>query len=190
MSTAEAEYVALSTSCAQVLWMRTLLKDYGFDYNKIPLYCDSQSAIACDLSSQLRVKEAGTAPQMSRQKNEDSRVTLRLFYQVVLPKFCLDEIHTYGYGLLTTTNITLYLRLSVPAQSDTLQYFTMTNGNPSSVNIKQHCGRSRQWRNYPSLVESDSQPHAHAQATKTTISIKNQESRKLKINQRQRLSQL
>ncbi|GKD45535.1 zf-CCHC domain-containing protein [Tanacetum coccineum] len=46
MSTAEAEYVALSASCAQVMWMRTQLKDYGFNYNKIPLYCDSQSAIA------------------------------------------------------------------------------------------------------------------------------------------------
>ncbi|GJR51337.1 retrovirus-related pol polyprotein from transposon TNT 1-94 [Tanacetum coccineum] len=45
-STSEAEYVALSASCAQVMWMRTQLKDYGFDYNKIPLYCDSQSAIA------------------------------------------------------------------------------------------------------------------------------------------------
>ncbi|GJX56341.1 hypothetical protein Tco_0286238 [Tanacetum coccineum] len=46
MSIAEAEYVALSVNCAQVLWMRTQLKDYGFDYNKIPLYCDSQTAIA------------------------------------------------------------------------------------------------------------------------------------------------
>ncbi|GKE62333.1 hypothetical protein Tco_1512700 [Tanacetum coccineum] len=46
MSTAEAEYVALSASCAQVMWMRTQLKDYGFNYNKIPLYYDSQSAIA------------------------------------------------------------------------------------------------------------------------------------------------
>ncbi|GJU76246.1 retrovirus-related pol polyprotein from transposon TNT 1-94 [Tanacetum coccineum] len=43
---AEAEYVVLSLSCAQVMWMRTQLKDYGFNYNKIPLYCDSQSAIA------------------------------------------------------------------------------------------------------------------------------------------------
>ncbi|GJV57199.1 hypothetical protein Tco_1458204 [Tanacetum coccineum] len=42
----EAEYVALSASYAQVIWMRTQLKDYGFNYNKIPLYCDSQSAIA------------------------------------------------------------------------------------------------------------------------------------------------
>nr|GEU61862.1 Gag-Pol polyprotein [Tanacetum cinerariifolium] len=45
MSSVEAEYVALSASCAQVMWMRTQLKDYGFSYNKIPLYCDSQSAI-------------------------------------------------------------------------------------------------------------------------------------------------
>ncbi|GJU46815.1 hypothetical protein Tco_1204081 [Tanacetum coccineum] len=37
MSIAEAEYVALSANYAQVLWMRTQLKDYGFDYNKIPL---------------------------------------------------------------------------------------------------------------------------------------------------------
>ncbi|GJS82814.1 hypothetical protein Tco_0749355 [Tanacetum coccineum] len=37
MSSAKAEYVALSASCAQVMWMRTQLKDYGFNYNKIPL---------------------------------------------------------------------------------------------------------------------------------------------------------
>nr|GEX00957.1 hypothetical protein [Tanacetum cinerariifolium] len=43
MSSAEAEYVTLSTSYAQVMWMRTQLQDYGFNYNKIPLYCDSQT---------------------------------------------------------------------------------------------------------------------------------------------------
>ncbi|GKC38719.1 hypothetical protein Tco_1051103 [Tanacetum coccineum] len=43
MSTAEAEYVALSASCAQVMWMRTQLKDYGFNYNRMPLYYDSVS---------------------------------------------------------------------------------------------------------------------------------------------------
>ncbi|GJZ66084.1 hypothetical protein Tco_0622780 [Tanacetum coccineum] len=46
MSTAEAEYVVLSASYAQVTWMRTQLKDYGFDYSKILLYFDSQIAIA------------------------------------------------------------------------------------------------------------------------------------------------
>nr|GEW65722.1 integrase, catalytic region, zinc finger, CCHC-type, peptidase aspartic, catalytic [Tanacetum cinerariifolium] len=41
MSTAEAEYMALSANCAQVLWMRIQLKDYVFDYNKILMYYDS-----------------------------------------------------------------------------------------------------------------------------------------------------
>nr|GEX51638.1 hypothetical protein [Tanacetum cinerariifolium] len=36
MSTAEAEYMVLSASYAQVMWMRTQLQDYGLNYNKIP----------------------------------------------------------------------------------------------------------------------------------------------------------
>ncbi|GKF38121.1 hypothetical protein Tco_0118182 [Tanacetum coccineum] len=42
----EAEYIAMSGCCAQILWMRSQLKDYGFEFNKIPLYCDNKSAIA------------------------------------------------------------------------------------------------------------------------------------------------
>nr|GFA13205.1 copia protein [Tanacetum cinerariifolium] len=46
LSTAEAKYVSLFACCAQVLWMRTQLTDYGFHFNKIPIYYDSKSAIA------------------------------------------------------------------------------------------------------------------------------------------------
>ncbi|GJT50537.1 retrovirus-related pol polyprotein from transposon TNT 1-94 [Tanacetum coccineum] len=46
LSTAKSEYVSLSACCAQVLWMRTRLTDYGYHFNKIPIYCDSKSAIA------------------------------------------------------------------------------------------------------------------------------------------------
>nr|GEU82628.1 uncharacterized mitochondrial protein AtMg00810-like [Tanacetum cinerariifolium] len=45
MSSAEAEYVSLSACCAQVLWLRTQLTDYGFHFDKIPMYCDSEAAI-------------------------------------------------------------------------------------------------------------------------------------------------
>ncbi|GJX74270.1 retrovirus-related pol polyprotein from transposon TNT 1-94 [Tanacetum coccineum] len=38
MSSAEAEYVSLSACCAQVLWLRTQLTDYGFHFDKIPIY--------------------------------------------------------------------------------------------------------------------------------------------------------
>ncbi|GKA09590.1 hypothetical protein Tco_0688921 [Tanacetum coccineum] len=45
MSTAEAEYVSLFACCAQFIWIRTQVLDYGFRYTKISIYCDSQSAI-------------------------------------------------------------------------------------------------------------------------------------------------
>ncbi|KAJ9558624.1 hypothetical protein OSB04_013238 [Centaurea solstitialis] len=45
LSTAEAEYIAAACCCSQVLWMKTQLADFGYTMNRIPIYCDSQSAI-------------------------------------------------------------------------------------------------------------------------------------------------
>nr|GEY71021.1 retrovirus-related Pol polyprotein from transposon TNT 1-94 [Tanacetum cinerariifolium] len=52
------EYVSLSSCCAQVLWMRTQLMDYGFYFNKIPIYYDSKStiAISCNPVQHSRTK--------------------------------------------------------------------------------------------------------------------------------------
>nr|GEX49802.1 ribonuclease H-like domain-containing protein [Tanacetum cinerariifolium]GEX68229.1 ribonuclease H-like domain-containing protein [Tanacetum cinerariifolium] len=41
----EAAYIALSGCCAQILWMRLQLTEYGFQFNKIPMYCDNKSDI-------------------------------------------------------------------------------------------------------------------------------------------------
>ncbi|GJY81591.1 retrovirus-related pol polyprotein from transposon TNT 1-94 [Tanacetum coccineum] len=46
ISSTEAEYIALSGCCAQILWIRSQLTGYGFQFNKIPLYCDNKSVIA------------------------------------------------------------------------------------------------------------------------------------------------
>ncbi|GJU21047.1 retrovirus-related pol polyprotein from transposon TNT 1-94, partial [Tanacetum coccineum] len=46
ISSTEAEYIAMSECCAQTLWMRSQLTDYGLGFNKIPMYCDNKSAIA------------------------------------------------------------------------------------------------------------------------------------------------
>ena len=35
-----------ASCCSHVLWMQSQLADYGFRYKKIPIYCDSKSAIA------------------------------------------------------------------------------------------------------------------------------------------------
>jgi hypothetical protein len=45
LSTAEAEYIAGGHCCAQLLWMRQTLRDYGYKLSKVPLLCDNESAI-------------------------------------------------------------------------------------------------------------------------------------------------
>jgi hypothetical protein len=45
LSTAEAEYIAAGHCCAQLLWMRQTLRDYGYKLSKVPLLCDNESAI-------------------------------------------------------------------------------------------------------------------------------------------------
>nr|GEX20200.1 retrovirus-related Pol polyprotein from transposon TNT 1-94 [Tanacetum cinerariifolium] len=78
MSSTEAEYVALSVSCAQVIWMRTQLQDYGFNYNKILLYCDSQSAItiSCNLVQHSRTKHIHTRYHFIKEHVENGIIEL------------------------------------------------------------------------------------------------------------------
>jgi hypothetical protein len=45
LSTAEAEYIAAGHCCAQLLWMRQTLRDYGYKLTKVRLLCDNESAI-------------------------------------------------------------------------------------------------------------------------------------------------
>jgi len=45
LSTAEAEYIAAGACCAQLLWMRQTLRDFGCQFTKISLLCDNESAI-------------------------------------------------------------------------------------------------------------------------------------------------
>jgi hypothetical protein len=45
LSIAEAEYVAAGQCCAQLLWMRQTLWDFGYNLSKVPIPCDNESAI-------------------------------------------------------------------------------------------------------------------------------------------------
>ncbi|KAL4573443.1 hypothetical protein LXL04_020249 [Taraxacum kok-saghyz] len=44
-STAEAEFVAASACCSQVIWMQHQLLDYGLDYLNTAIFCDNDAAI-------------------------------------------------------------------------------------------------------------------------------------------------
>ena len=45
LSTAEAEYVSAASCCAQVLWIKRQLEDFGINSSKILIQCDNTSAI-------------------------------------------------------------------------------------------------------------------------------------------------
>ncbi|GKB00857.1 retrovirus-related pol polyprotein from transposon TNT 1-94 [Tanacetum coccineum] len=78
ISTTEAEYIAMSGCCAQILWMRSQLKDYGFEFNKIPLYCDNKSAIAlcCNNVQHSRSKHIDIRHHFIREQVENKVVEL------------------------------------------------------------------------------------------------------------------
>ncbi|GKE75457.1 hypothetical protein Tco_1537498, partial [Tanacetum coccineum] len=69
---------AMSGCCAQILWMRSQLKDYGFDFNKIPLYCDNKSAIAlcCNNVQHSRSKHIDIWHHFIREQVENRVVKL------------------------------------------------------------------------------------------------------------------
>ncbi|GKD01729.1 retrovirus-related pol polyprotein from transposon TNT 1-94 [Tanacetum coccineum] len=120
MLTAEAKYVALSTSCAQVLWMRTRLKYYGFDYNKIPLYCDSQSAIAisCNPVQHSHTKHIAVRYHFIKEQIERGIVELyfvKTEYQLadMFTKAISQERFEYLFGRLS-------MRCLTPAELEVL----------------------------------------------------------------------
>ncbi|GJT28564.1 retrovirus-related pol polyprotein from transposon TNT 1-94 [Tanacetum coccineum] len=79
MSSAEAEYVAFTLQVvAQVMWMRQQLQDYGLTTNKIPLYCDSQSAIAisCNPVQHSRTKHIHTRYHFIKEQVENGIIEL------------------------------------------------------------------------------------------------------------------
>nr|GEW69958.1 retrovirus-related Pol polyprotein from transposon TNT 1-94 [Tanacetum cinerariifolium] len=78
ISTMEAEYIAMSRCCAQILWMWSQLTDYGFAFNKIPMYCDNSSVIAlcCNNVQHSRSKHIDIRHHFIREQVENEVVEL------------------------------------------------------------------------------------------------------------------
>ncbi|GJV95426.1 hypothetical protein Tco_1547003 [Tanacetum coccineum] len=78
ISSTEAEYIALSGCCAQILRMRSQLTDYGLVFNKIHLYCDNRSAIAlcCNNIQHSRSKHIDIRHHFIKEQVENGVVEL------------------------------------------------------------------------------------------------------------------
>ncbi|GJX62354.1 hypothetical protein Tco_0295254 [Tanacetum coccineum] len=107
ISCTEAEYIALSGCCAQILWMRSQLTDYGFGFNKIPMYCDNKSAIALCCNN----------VQHSRYKHID----IRLMEISMADQIALDDALVALANRLKIGNCNLRLSSDVISKEATLQ---------------------------------------------------------------------
>nr|GEY07306.1 hypothetical protein [Tanacetum cinerariifolium] len=96
ISSTEAEYIALSGCCTQVLWMRSQLTDYGHGFNKIPMYCDNKSAIAlcCNNVQHSRSKHINIRFHFIKEQVENGVVE---FY-FVNTEYQLADIFTKSLG--------------------------------------------------------------------------------------------
>nr|GEY22943.1 retrovirus-related Pol polyprotein from transposon TNT 1-94 [Tanacetum cinerariifolium] len=95
ISTTKAEYIAMTGCCAQILWMRSQLTDYGFDFNKISLYCDNRSAIAlcCNNVQHSRSKHIDIHHHFIREQVE--RGVVELYF--VTTDYQLADIFTKAF---------------------------------------------------------------------------------------------
>ncbi|GKA73542.1 retrovirus-related pol polyprotein from transposon TNT 1-94 [Tanacetum coccineum] len=116
ISSTEAEYITLSRFCSQILWIRSQLTDYGFQFNKIPLYCDNKSAIAlcCNNVQHSRAKHIDICYHFIKEQVENGIVELyfvRTEYQLAdiftkpLPRerfnFLIDKLGMRSMSLET-----------------------------------------------------------------------------------------
>nr|GEV87188.1 Gag-Pol polyprotein [Tanacetum cinerariifolium] len=95
-SSTEAEYIALSRYCAQILWMRSQLSDYGLAFNKIPMYCDNKSAVAlcCNNVQHSRSKHIDIRYHFIKEQVEKG--VIELYF--VTTKYQLVDIFTKALG--------------------------------------------------------------------------------------------
>ncbi|GKF12295.1 hypothetical protein Tco_0050221 [Tanacetum coccineum] len=89
-SSKKQDCIALST--AEVIWMRTQLLDYGFKYNRIPMYCDSKSAIAISCNPAQHSKTKHIDIQYYFIKEHVERGTVEIYF--VRTEYQLADLFT------------------------------------------------------------------------------------------------
>nr|GEZ22490.1 hypothetical protein [Tanacetum cinerariifolium] len=96
ISSTEAEYIALSGCCAQILWMRSQVIDYSLGFKKIPMYCYNKSVIAlcCNNVQHFRSKHIDIRYHFIK-KHVDNRV-IELYF--VNTEYRLADIFTKALG--------------------------------------------------------------------------------------------
>ena len=83
LSMAEAEYIAMGSCCAQLLWMKKLLHDYGITQDTMYVFCNNTSAINLSKNS------------VQHSKSKHIKIRYHFIQDLVEEKIvCLEFINT------------------------------------------------------------------------------------------------
>nr|GEV03610.1 putative reverse transcriptase, RNA-dependent DNA polymerase [Tanacetum cinerariifolium] len=106
ISSTEAEYIALSGCCAQILWMRSQLTDYGLGFNKIPMFCDKKSAIPLCCSNVQHSRSKHIDIRYHFIKEQVTNGVIKLYF--VNTEYQLADLFTKALGRDRTEHDLLY----------------------------------------------------------------------------------
>nr|GEY83143.1 copia protein [Tanacetum cinerariifolium] len=128
ISSTEAEYIALSGCCAQILWMRSQLTDYGLGFNKIPMYCDNKSAIAlcCNNVQHSRSRHIDIRYHFIKEQVENGVIELyfvntRTMDMTIDQQVALDEALVPHASRLRIRKRNFRLKSDISSKESTLQ---------------------------------------------------------------------
>ncbi|GKC85921.1 hypothetical protein Tco_1141638 [Tanacetum coccineum] len=141
ISSTEAEYIALFGCCAQIIWMRSQLTDYDFQFNKIPLYCDNKSAIAlcCNNVQHSRAKHIDEKRLKIGKCNgrlNPGKIQREPIFQVVLDALALTPC--YSVFLITADVLEVYMHQFWDSfyKHDTFYKFKMDKRKRFKLNLE------------------------------------------------------
>nr|GEV89084.1 hypothetical protein [Tanacetum cinerariifolium] len=163
ISSMEAEYIALAGYCAQVLWMRSHLTDYGLGFNKILMYCDNKSVIAlcCNNVQHSRSKHIDIRFHFIKEKVKYGVVELYFVntkYQladVFTKALCRERIEFLinKLGMRSFTPETLKIMDTIKAQQIALDDALVTPANRLKIGKCNHRLSSTLKSNEPTLQD-------------------------------------
>ena len=94
LSTTEAEYMTATQACKEAIWIKKLMEELGHKQEKIPLYCDSQSAlhIARNPAFHSRTKHIDVQYHFIREVVEDESVDFQKVHTKKNPADALTKL--------------------------------------------------------------------------------------------------
>nr|GEV72860.1 uncharacterized mitochondrial protein AtMg00810-like [Tanacetum cinerariifolium] len=174
ISSTEAEYIALSGCWSQILWMRSQLTDYGFQFNKIPLYCDNKSAIALccnNLNLELVPKENrldigkcnGRIPRRLTPREPTIQVVMdAITFTPCYPKFLttadVPEVYMHQFWNSICPRVPGRDFDALPSEEDTVSFLRELGhtGEINSLNDVAVDQMNQPWRTFAALINQES----------------------------------